>query len=251
MKQISSICLMRLTNGEHHQFHSVIIDALNRTSVLMSNSDMFGVVSRYSENLQLQEAAMGKTRGSDRTLEVVQANRQRNQLDASFRLKVKSAMLEMDPLVREAGTRIMFILNKYGDVKQLSYDKKSSMMTVRNNEISETLKADLKTIGGEALFSDIARCNAEFTMSLSARGAEKVNAIQQKKVTETRLALDTDYRELVLNINAYAVFNTLHEYDAIIDQVNYQITYFRQLVSNRMARLAAEKKKEPLIPKEE
>ena len=251
MKQISKICLMRLNNGEHHQFHSVVNDSMQRASVLMSNSDMIALVTNYFDDHQLQETAMGKTRGSARTQEVAQANHQRNRLDSSFRLKVKSSMLEMDPEVRDAGTRIMFVLNKYGNVKQLSYAEKSAMMSVRYKEISDTLKADLKTIGAELLFSSIESCNNEFNMSISARCAEKVNAILQKKVTDTRLALDSDYRELVLNINAFAVFNTANEYDALIDQINYHIVYFKQQVDTRIARLAAEKekKKETLTPK--
>ena len=248
MKQVSKICLMQLNNGEHHQFHlsmyNLFFDCVPFSS-LPSRQEM---IIAYRHDYEVQEIAMNRERGSARTKELIEANRLRNQYDSCFRLKVKAAMLEFNEDVREAATRIKFVLDKYGNVKQLPYSEKSAVMAVRYNELVTNYVGDLNKIDALNMIQNLDNANLSFNLAFNTRSMDKIKA-EKQNVLDTRTLLDAGYRVLELQINSLSVIDPHGDYDRLIDSINYQIAYFKQQVANRMARLAAEKKDIPPVPK--
>jgi len=247
MKQISRICLMHLNNGEHHQFHFNLFTLINDCQLFLILPERSDFVRQYYEDYDTQGKAMNRERGSARTREMIQSNRTRDEYDSSFRLKVKAAMLDANPVIREAATRIKFIIDKYGDLKRLPYSEKSGVMDVRFNELIENYITDLQRIDAETILAQLNGASHVFNNSFGTRSIEKLNA-QKLNVLDTRRTLDADYRQIVVWINSLAVIEPSQIYDQLIDKINYQIAYFKQQVANRIARLAAEKKNPP-VPK--
>jgi len=243
MKQISKFSLMRLNNSEHHQFHTIVIGLVNANTEM----NQLPVMTDYSYNVLDQTTAMSRTRGSDKTLEIQNSIQQRGEIESSLRLKVKSAALDPDETIRNAGKRVLFVMNKYGNMRTFPYQEQSTLIAVRHDELESTYQDDIAKIGLSNLLVSLIESNIVITDYFKERGAEKIKA-KTLNVMDNRKHIDANYNSLVLLINAKAVISGKNTYDDLIDKLNYNIEYFRQQVDNRLARIAAEKK-EPPTPK--
>ena len=250
MKQIQKLSLVRLNNGEHHQFHLDIFNLMNDCTLFLIPPARAEMVRQYHEDSVTQGKAMTRERGSLKTQDLLKANRTRDEYDSSFRLKVKAAMLDSNPVTREAATRIKFIIDKYGDVKQLPYSEKSGVIDIRYNELMDNYTTDLTRIDAENILSQLNSANSVFNNTFGFRSIEKINAAKQN-VMDTRQVLDADYEEIVLQLNSLAVVEPSGSYDQLIDKINYQIEYYRQTVTNRKNPKEPITPKEPLTPKGE
>jgi len=244
MKQIPNIGLMRLNNGEHHQFHLSVYNLLFDCQLFLIIPSRSEMVRQYYEDYETQGKAMNRERGSLKTQEMIKANRTRDEYESSFRLKVKSAMLDSNPDIREAATRLKFIIDKYGDIKKLSYSEKNGVFDVRFNELLDNYVTDIQKIDAQNILNQLNGANQGFNLTFGARSIEKISAAKQN-VLNTRATLDADYREIVLQLNSLAVVEPSLVYDQLIEKISYQIAYFRQQVANRYARLAADKTATP------
>jgi len=250
MKQIPKICLTRLNNGEHHQFHLSTYNLIHECQLFLNIPERSELVRQYYEDTETEAGAMNRERGSMKTQEMMKANRTRDEYESSFRLKVKAAMLDANPVYRESAKRIKFILDKYGDVKQLPYSEKSGMIEVRYNELINKSIDDLNRIEANTILQQINSANQVFNNTFGARSIEKISAAKQN-VLDSRAVLDADYSEIVLQLNSLAVVEPSVTYDQLIEKITYQIEYFRQVVSNRKTPKEPITPKEPLTPKGE
>ena len=135
MKKINAFGLMPLRNGEHRQFHSGILLYVGGHIILKVKLAI--LLASYLTGITAEEDAMQKDRGGEATKKITDANIYRGELDRSFSLKVEGATMHYDPLVRQAGERLIRILTKYGDLRKEDYNNQTSKMTDRNTEITE------------------------------------------------------------------------------------------------------------------
>ena len=233
MKQINSFGLMPLRNGEHHQFHSGILLQVGEHLTLKVKLAI--LLASYLMGITAEEDAMQQDRGGEATKMITDANIFRGELDRSFSLKVEAATLDYDPLVREAGERLMRIFMKYGDLRKEDYNNQTSKMTVRNTEINDYYAADVVTIKETELFAKLDEANKSFNTDFGVRNNEMAARIGFN-VIAARAEVDPIYDNIKRNINALAIVEGDADYAEVIDRINAFIAYYKNVLAIRRGR---------------
>jgi len=239
MKQINPIFLKDLPNDEHYQFQidvKKLIDTETPTALR--------IIPQY----QTYAAAFNREKSA---IEVEQANPlskiikkddiYRDMLDQGFSLFVESKTMHYDSSVRTAAERIKAILDHYGDLRDYNYSKESSNILSRDQEIKTNCTDELTLIEGVEWLNNIDSASNEFLNHYGERARQEVLK-NSRDVHETRMVIDPALDAIVLQINALTVVNGDGEYDLFIDQMNYIVKHYKDLMAARRGH-----KKEPVI----
>lgn len=233
MKRINGLDLLVLRNDEHAQFHSDIFKV-----IMLHTAIKLGVVKligKYESAIAAEEAAMLVDQGSVFTKTITQADEYRDQLDRSFNLLVESKTYDYDPVVRESAWRVERILQQYGNLRKLTYNEESKGLTNRSLELNSKYAADVALIGGTELLARGDQANDEFSNHFGDRANEKA-AVISGNVRTARQEVDDAYDAIVNQINALALVNGDTDYAEFIDQTNYYVKYYKNVLAARKGR---------------
>ncbi len=236
MKQIIPFFMRVLQNDEHHKFHFDIKKLVDeQTADKLKINPLF--VS-YLTALAGEDAAIKVEQGSIITKTITESDEYRDFLERGFYKFIESQTMSFDPVVRTAGEHILRILDQYGDLRYLPYQKETDNITTRNAELFGNYAADLATAEATERLTKIDEANNEFDSHFGNRANETAARISSN-VRNARILVDPAYQAIVNQINALALVEGEANYAEFIDRVNYYINYYKAGIAARKGRKAA------------
>lgn len=231
MKEIKDIQLVHLRNGDYYQLLSDI-DKLIQEETLEKLS-LTTKYTQFKSTFDVVGLAYKAKRGSDQTPSVIEADYYRDKLDRGFGMQVDSYKLHWDELVVESALVIGKIIDRYGNLRQLSYNEESSGLTNKMDEITSGANAvHLVKLQLTDWATKVKEANNGFITSFGDRANEQAAKLISG-VRNARKACDSAYGEVVNHINALVVINGEANYAAFIDKVNYYIDYYSSTLKMR------------------
>lgn len=236
MKKILFFDLHSAQNDEFFQFQSEI-----HKLILLYAAVQQGIVTLsgdYESALAALTQAMQAELGSVFTKTIIQTDAYRDQLEHGFALGVESKLYHYDPAVQEAAARIKRIWDQYGDLRRLPYNKESSAITNRNQELFTKYATDLSLIDSVEWLTKDDEANKEFIDHFGDRANEEAVRLIGN-VRDARNLVEPAYTAIVNQVNALALVNGDAQYAEFIDKVNYYIGYYKDTVAARRGRAKA------------
>ena len=244
MKKILFFDLHSLQNQEFSQFMSeisklIILYTAAKLGIVNLSRPFVGALAELAKALQAEK-------GSVYTKTITQADAYRDQLEYGFALFIESCLYHYDPAVQTAAGHIQRILDKYGDLRRLPYNKESGAITNRNTELTGNYGNDLTTAGAMEWMNKNNDANNEFINHFGDR-ANEIAARIASNVHDSRIKVQDIYEGITTRVNALSEVNGDTEYAEFIDKVNYYVDYYRTTLAARKGR---QKEVTPAAPAE-
>ena len=237
MKKISFFDLHSMQNLEFSQF-CIEISKL----IMLYTASRLGIVNlepAFQSALEQLAKALQAEKGSVYTKTITQSDAFRDQLEHGFFLFVESCLYHYDPAVQTAGEHIQRIIDKYGDLRRLPYNKESSAITNRNAELLNNYAADVVTAGATEWLNRDNAANDEFIAHFGERANEEAARLVSN-VRDSRNLTEDAYNAIVEQVNALALINGDADYAEFIDKVNYYVDYYKNTLAARKGRSKAD-----------
>ncbi len=233
MKKILFFDLHSLQNQEFSQF----ITEISKLIILYTASKL-GIVNltpAFESAVEELAKALQAEKGSVYTKTITQSDAYRDQLEHGFYLYIESCLYHYDPAVQAAAEHIQRILDKYGDLRRMPYNKESAAITNRNTELTGNYATDLLTATAVEWINKDNDANNEFINHFGDR-ANEVAARIASNVRESRIKVQDSYEAIVTRVNALSEVNGDAEYAEYIDKVNYYVDYYKTTLAARRGR---------------
>jgi hypothetical protein len=243
MKKILYFDLHSMQNQEFSQF-TIEFSKL----IILYTATKLGIVTlspAFQTLLDELAKALQAEKGSVYTKSITQSDAYRDQLEHGFYLFIECCLYHYDPAVQTAAEHIQRILDKYGDLRRLPYNKESGAITNRNTELMNNYTAEITTVGASEWLSKDNNANNEFINHFGDRANELAARITSN-VRESRIKVQESYDAIVTRINALSEVNGDAEYAEFIDKVNYFVDYYKTTLAARKGR----QKVVPAVPAE-
>jgi SMC interacting uncharacterized protein involved in chromosome segregation len=151
----------------------------------------------------------------------------------------------------EAAKAIQRVFDLYGNVRKLSYNEETALLT---NLITDLEKpenaAHCATLGITSWISALKAQNDGFQALLNERNREYANK-DSGNVKEARLLTDPIYHEIVTRLNAMVTLGMASdEAKELIKELNQKIKYYESTVDSRSGGSDDEEEEEPAAPEE-
>jgi len=237
MKKILFFDLHSLQNQEFSQFTAEISKL-----IIFYTATKLGIVTlspAFEAAMEELVKALQAEKGSVYTKTITQSDAYRDQLEHGFYLFIECCLYHYDPDVQTAAEHIQRILDKYGDVRRLPYNKESGAITNRNTELLNNYAAEISTAGATEWLTKDNDANNEFISHFGDR-ANEVAARIVSNVRDARINVQNTYEAIITRINALSEVNGDADYAEFIDKVNYYVDYYKNTLSARKGRSKAD-----------
>lgn len=237
MKKILFFDLHSMQNLEFSQFCTEISKL-----IILYTASKLGIVSlapAFQSALEQLAKALQAEKGSVYTKTIVQSDAYRDQLEHGFSSFVESCLYHYDPAVQTAGEHMQRIIDKYGDLRRLPYNKESAAITNRNTELLTNYAADVATAGATEWLNKDNAANDEFIAHFGERANEEAARLVSN-VRESRNLTEDAYNAIIEHVNALALVNGDTDYAEFIDKVNYYVDYYKNTLAARKGRIKAD-----------
>jgi hypothetical protein len=146
MKQIQKISLQQLPNDEHFQFQTDIKALIDVTTT--SALRIIPLYDAYQSAYTAEQVALRTEQANPLTKTIQADDTYRNMLNRGFYLFVEAKTMHYNAEVQAAAERIKVILDHYGNLGKQNYNKETSNILSRDQEITANCFAELTTIEG-------------------------------------------------------------------------------------------------------
>lgn len=233
MLEIKTMPLGKMRNNEYAQFMSEV-----NKLVLEETVEKLHIENKYEPFKTAIDQLLGvgkPTKGSNKTVLVSEADATRDKTDGGLLRYVESFLFHWDNNTVAAATRLMDVINKYGNLRKLSYNEETNGITNKVEELkSETFAPDVALINATLWVNKLEEHNQNFISIFNER-ANQESARSIGSMRESRMACDTAYDELVKLVNALIMVNGDDNYKTFADKMNYYIDYYINAINMRLA----------------
>lgn len=229
-----------MRNEEHFGFMTFVSSVAD----MLTGESMTGVLAAFRAALTEEDHALEQQRKSELTASVVQLDADRDRAWRALQLLAMSASLAADASVAASADRILGLLDRYGDFRDLPYTQENgAYKNLLQDLTSDTYKADITALAADTHVKTMSDKNAAFMVAFNSRNAEQA-ALGAERVKKARRGMDAAWRNLWQMVNVTAsIVGEDEGVGQFISEVNQQIGYQRTVQLNR-ANLNAKKRAE-------
>lgn len=240
MKKINTIDTHSLTNGAHYNFMEAIYTNLN--SILLYGEKLRTELPAFKTALDSEDAVLVLTRKSDKTDEIANADKTRDNAYVGYKYAVKGFTYLGSGAQYEAAKVLSQHLTDYQIDTKMSLSRQTGLMTNFIEDLESTYSEQVESLGLTPFVTMMKDGNEKVKAGLQSRDNERAG---QTKAAMLSARADTDaaYQIIVDKINALYLVDTTNtdEYATTIDEINAQIKHYKE----------QELSKKPSKPKEE
>ena len=240
MKKINTIDTHSLTNGAHYNFMEAIYTNLN--SILLYGEKLKTELPAFKTALDSEDAVLVLTRKSDKTDEIANADKTRDNAYVGYKYAVKGFTYLGSGAQYEAAKVLSQHLTDYQIDTKMSLSRQTGLMTNLIEDLESTYSEQVESLGLTPFVTMMKDGNEKVKAGLLSRDNERAG---QTKAAMLAARADTDaaYQTIVDKINALYLVDTTNtnEYATTIDEINAQIKRYKE----------QELSKKPSKPKEE
>lgn len=241
MQKIDSIALTRFRNNEHFQFMTDV-DQLITTSqpAELGIEQLYPV---FKTTFTAEDAAMRAEFGSLKSKSIEELDNLRDKTWQAILLRVKAAQLSPFANEVESAEVIMRIVDRYGDVRPVSYNEETTAITNLVTDLLLPANAEyLNKVAIQRWVPELKSQNEQFQTVFNERNTELSDRVSGD-VKAIRIQIDPIYEKLIERINATIVME-IAKPSAIsfVNQLNEKIKYYKTTLAARSGRAKAEVK---------
>jgi hypothetical protein len=243
--QIVNVNFHAMRNEVHVEFHETV----NRLFDVYAPTDL-GIEPQYKTHKSLlddEAAALDAIRKSERTAEIVEQDHRRDCIFRGFVDSNKSALNHFDPDKVEAATKIIAVIEHYGNIAAKPLDQETAAI---DDLLSELAAGDFpQQIQTLALADWIVQLDAEneqFKALMMLRYDEMAKRIVLN-LKPLRDNVDIAFRDLAKQIEALVRVNGTATYEQPINAINAILTRYKNILAQEAGQRKAAKKKRTTI----
>lgn len=227
MKKINTIDTHSLTNGAHYNFMEAIYTNLN--SILLYGEKLRTELPAFKTALDSEDAVLVLTRKSNKTDEIANADKARDNAYVGYKYAVKGFTYLGSGAQYEAAKVLTQHLTDYQIDTQMSLSRQTGLMTNFIEDLESTYSEQAESLGLTPFVTMMKNGNEKVKAGLQSRDNERAG---QTKAAMLAARADTDaaYQTIVDKINALYLVDTTNtdEYATTIDEINAQIKRYRE-----------------------
>lgn len=227
MKKINPIDTHSLTNGAHYNFMEAIYTNLN--SILLYGEKLKTELPAFKTALDSEDAVLVLSRKSDKTDEIANADKARDNAYVGYKYTVKGFTYLGSGAQYEAAKVLTQHLTDYQIDTQMSLSRQTGLMTNLIEDLESTYSEQIESLGLTPFVTMMKNGNEKVKSGLQSRDNERAG---QTKAAMLSARADTDaaYQSIVDKINALYLVDTTNtnEYVTTIDEINAQIKHYKE-----------------------
>lgn len=227
MKKINTIDTHSLTNGAHYNFMEAIYTNLN--SILLYGEKLQTEIPVFKTKLDNENAVLVLSRKSDKTDEIANADKARDNAYVGYKYAVKGFTYLGSGAQYEAAKVLSQHLTDYQIDTKMSLSRQTGLMTNFIEDLESTYSEQVESLGLTPFVTMMKNGNAKVKAGLQSRDSERAG---QTKAAMLSARADTDaaYQTIVDKINALYLVDTTNtnEYVTTIDEINAQIKRYKE-----------------------
>ncbi len=229
--------LPRFTNEEHFQFQTDFKALVEQYTPQLLNIDAAWAI--YQPAYTKEEAALDVIRKSTFTDDIARADGNRDSVVWGFENTVKGALNHFDLNKREAASRLLIVLENYGNIRRKSYDQETAAINSLLADLRGNYAVDVMVLMMEEWVNALEMANGEFVSLMQQRYSDEAGKPQYNMKT-ARTETDAAYRAITERINALTIVNGPDSYENFIIALNERIERYNNNVARRTSVPSAE-----------
>ena len=249
MELITNVTLSKFRNGEHFQFMTDVKDGITAATPAALNLDT--VYPRFETAYTALDNVLRVDAGSVKTEQLVIADGGRDDTWSALNLRIRATLLSPIEKEVEAAKRLKRVFDLYGNVRQLSYNEETGLLTNLVDDLAKPDNdADCTTLKITQWVSALKERNEAFQTLLNERNTEYANK-ESGDVKAARIVIDPIYDEVVSRLNAMVTLDMASaEAQTFIKELNQKIKYYESTLAARAGRNDSEEEEIPPITEE-
>ncbi len=232
--KIKKIDLNRLRNEEHFQFQTDF-KALTE-SYTPSALGIEAAFAAYQPVYNDESEALDLIRRSAITEDIAAADAFRDRTFRGLRDSIKSATSHFLVEKQQAASRLLVVLEHYGDLARKSYDEETAAISSFIGDLIE-LSDDVTLLGLNDWLTELQANNEAFDNLKKMRYTESAGKTQLR-MKQVRRLVDDAYNNITERLDALVIVNGAEAYEPYINELNERIESYSNLLAQRMGRNA-------------
>lgn len=243
MTKIEYINLRNFSNKEHNQFMTDFSELISTyPSSIMGMEVLYGI---FQNTLIAEDLALRVEQGSSTSKTLEFLDQLRDKTWNAIYMRVKATLLS--PLEEESqgAKTIERILNRYGDVRSLTYSEQSlALVNLTNDLLLNENEKHIDSVGFASWVIELKSRNEQFMAVYENRKSE-FSGRESGEVKAVRTLIDPVYEQLVEKINASLVLEFAQpETITLAKMLNAKIKQFTTSSVSLDSRSTVEERKE-------
>jgi hypothetical protein len=250
MEKIIDVSFNKFRNGEHFQFMTDVKNLVNGATPLALNID--SVFPAFDTAYTSLDSVLRVDMGSVITEHLVLFDMNRDNTWSAINMRTKATLLSPNAEEADCAKMVKRTLDLYGNVRQLSYNEETAMLSNLVDDLEKEDMAEYCDIMGITQWiTAIKNQNADFQELLNERNTEYANK-ESGDVKAARVVIDPIYEALLTRINAQVTLDMASdEAKVFIKELNQKIKYYESTIAMRGSKKDDEEEEEPPAPEEE
>ena len=234
-KAIASINLVRMNNGAHFEYVSMVLTSLqSQTAVKQKVADL---AAAFASAVEAEDAVLKVSTKSLITDDLAQADQDRDTFYAGYKKAVEGFLHMPIADMAQAAKVLNQHIKDYRINTQAQIDKETGLLANFIADLEGKYAAQVATLGLSVFVTHMKEANERVRTLIRQRVNERMG-ITIGALRTARTATDAAYHNLVQMVNALALVNGDADYAAFIDYVNAEITRYKREVLNQKASAA-------------
>jgi hypothetical protein len=227
---ISKIKFSRLRNGEHAQFFTEVDKLIDEVGASVLTIEPQSALLKMVLAREFEALAIIRKSVLSDELETVDQPR-----DNTFRGSVdsvKSALNHFDANVKKAASKVMVVLNSFGNVAALPYDEETIAIRKLATELRGTCANEISLLALEPWLTVLETQNDNFATIMKERYSEDAGrtALRMKSI---RIEVEGAYKKMLKRIDALIEINGEANYTVFVTELNSRIDKYNNIVARR------------------
>ena len=200
MEKISSIYFARMTAALHVQFHSAALTHLENQGAAALGLDA-ALTEAYKQAIAAEQDYVNRPLASEYTQRIAELDQTRDLLLDDILGRLRGARVSPDATARAAYDALRTqLLDRYpATIKTENYQRETGLIQGLLMDLEKVDEAVLKTLGVDALATELQRVNESFTQAYLARNAERVET-GKDVLAGLRAAVDDLYAQVAAQL---------------------------------------------------
>ena len=234
-KAITSINLVRMNNGAHFEYVSMVLTSLqSQTAVKQKVADL---AAAFASAVEAEDAVLKVSTKSLITDDLAQADQDRDTFYAGYKKAVEGFLHMPIADMAQAAKVLNQHIKDYRINTQAQIDKETGLLANFIADLEGKYAGQVATLGLSVFVTHMKEANERVRTLIRQRVNERMG-ITIGALRTARTATDAAYHNLVQMVNALALVNGDADYAAFIDYVNAEITRYKREVLNQKASAA-------------
>ena len=225
----------RYRNDEHFQFITDFIQTVDKfgAATLKIEPQMTALAALYAK----EDEALKKINKSAFTKEIQDADTYRDQIFKGLTATVKAATFHFDKTKQDAATKLMIILNTYGNIAVKPLSEQTSATSNLLQDIRSKNK-ETTALGITEWANELETANNAVN-SLMMDRYEETSLKSDIVLKQVRKEIDALYREITARINALVTIEGTENYVEFTKMLNAVTTRYTNIIAQRTGKTAA------------